>query len=344
MRFQRLKKFQYGLLPGVLAATIVAGLTAPAGAAEIQERRVKFAHPVSKTNPVGMATDKFIELVDQKSNGKIKVTGYPDAQLGNELQAMSSAQGGIIELTVVSTAGAANNVKELGIFDLPFMFQSVEEADAVVDGPVGKSLLKKFSDKNLVGLCYWDFGFRQVSNSKHPIAKLEDFHGLKLRVLQNRIYIDTFKALGANPLPLPYPETYPALESKAIDGQESSFLVTKSSGYQEIQKYMTETNHVFLPAVVMASKRFWDRLSKDEQSLIQQACDESVVYFRQVSREQEQKVVTDLNAAGMAINKVDPAEKSRMVQATAAVTEKYRAELGNDLVDSAIESIKQVRQ
>lgn len=337
-------KFQYKSIAAGLAAAIVAGMSMQAGAADIQERRAKFSHPVSKTNPVGMATDKFIELVDQKTNGKIKITGYPDAQLGNELQAMSSAQGGIIELTVVSTAGAANNVKELGIFDLPFLFRTVQEADAVVDGPVGKELLKKFSDKNLVGLCYWDFGFRQVSNSKHPIAKLEDFHGLKLRVLQNRIYIDTFKALGANPLPLPYPETYTALESKAIDGQESSYLVTKSSGYQEIQKYMTETNHVFLPAVVMASKRFWDRLSKDEQAIFQQACDESVVYHRKISREMEQKVVGELGAAGMAVNKLDPAEKERLVKATAAVTEKYKAELGADLVDRAIESIKQVRQ
>src|SRR5690606_27315899 len=160
---------------------------------------------------------------------------------GNEIQSMSSAQGGIIELAVTSTAGAASNVKELGVFDLPFMFQTVEEADAVVDGEVGQQLLDKFKEKNLVGLCYWDYGFRQVSNSKCPIRKLADFEGLKLRALQNRIYIDIFKALGANPLPLPYPETYTALESKAIDGQESAYLVTQSSGYHQIQAYMTET-------------------------------------------------------------------------------------------------------
>lgn len=192
-------KFHYKRVAAGLAIALGAGMAMQAAAADIQERRVKFSYPVSKTNPVGLATDKFIELVGQKTGGKIKVTGYADAQLGNEIQAMSSAQGGIIELTVVSTAGAANNVKELGIFDLPFLFHSVEEADAVIDGPVGKELLGKFAAKNLVGLCYWDYGFRQVSNSKHPINKVEDFDGLKLRVLQNRIYIDTFKALGANP-------------------------------------------------------------------------------------------------------------------------------------------------
>jgi len=337
-------KIHYKRLATGLAVALMAGLATQALAADIQERRAKFSYPVSQTNPVGLATDKFIELVAQKSDGKIKIAGYADAQLGNEIQAMSSAQGGIIELTVVSTAGATNNVKELGIFDLPFLFNSVEEADAVIDSPIGKELLDKFAAKNLVGLCYWDYGFRQVSNSKHPINKIEDFEGLKLRVLQNSIYIDTFTALGANPLPLPYPETYTALETKAIDGQESAYLVTKSSGYQEIQKYMTETNHVFLPAVVMASKRFWDRLSNDEKAIIQQSCDESVAYFRETSRDLEKKVIGELTAAGMTINQIDPAEKERMVKATAAVTEKYKAQLGADLVDRTFATINKSRQ
>lgn len=335
--------FQMKSISACIATAVMASLSFQAAAADVQERRMKFAYPVSQTNPVGMATNKFIEIVDKKTGGKFKVTGYADAQLGNEIQAMSSAQGGIIELTVVSTAGAANNVKELGIFDLPFLFQTVEEADAVIDGPVGKTLLDKFADKNLVGMCYWDYGFRQVTNSKHPIKKLEDFQGLKLRALQNSIYLDTFKALGANPLPLPYPETYTALETKAIDGQESAYLVTKSSGYQEIQKYLTETKHVYLPAVVMASKRFWDRLSKDEQTILLDACTESQAYHRQVSREMEKDVVKELIAAGLEFNAIEPNEKARMVKATDAVTEKYKAALGADLVDQALASIQKVR-
>lgn len=325
------------------AAVVMAGLSYQATAADVQERRLKFSYPVSQTNPVGLATNKFIEIVERNTDGKFKVTGYSDAQLGNEIQAMSSAQGGTIELTVVSTAGAANNVKELGIFDLPFLFQTVEEADAVIDGPVGSSLLEKFADKNLIGLCYWDYGFRQVTNSKHPIKTLEDFQGLKLRALQNSIYLDTFKALGANPLPLPYPETYTALETKAIDGQESAYLVTQSSGYQEIQKYLTETQHVYLPAVVMASKRFWDRLSADEQTILRDACTESQAYHRQVSREMEKDVVQELIAAGLEFNSISPEERARMVAATQAVTEKYKAELGADLVDQALAEIQQVR-
>lgn len=335
--------FQMKSIASAVAATVITSLSFSAAAADIQDRTVKFSYAVSQTNPVGMAANKYIEIVNKKTDGKIKVNGFADAQLGNEIQSMSSAQGGIIELSVISTAGAASNVKELGIFDLPFLFQSVEEADAVVDGPVGQLLLDKFSEKNLVGLCYWDYGFRQVTNSKHAIEKLEDFSGLKLRTLQNRIYIDTFKALGANPLPLPYPETYTALESKAIDGQESAYLVTKSSGYQEIQNYLTETKHVYLPAVIIASKRFWDRLSKDEQTIMLDACNEAKIYHRQVSREMEKDVVQELIGAGLKFNTISPEEKARMVQATAAVTEKYKTELGADLVDQAIATINKVR-
>ncbi|NYT65651.1 TRAP transporter substrate-binding protein [Alcaligenaceae bacterium] len=330
-------------IAAAVATTAITSMSFSAVAADIKDRNVKFSYAVSQTNPVGMAVNKYIDIVNQKTDGKIKVTGFADAQLGNEIQSMSSAQGGIIELSVISTAGAASNVKELGVFDLPFLFQTVEEADAVVDGPVGQILLDKFSDKNLVGLCYWDYGFRQVTNSKHPIEKLEDFSGLKLRTLQNRIYIDTFKALGANPLPLPYPETYTALESKAIDGQESAYLVTKSSGYQEIQNYLTETKHVYLPAVIIASKRFWDRLSKDEQTIMLDACNEAKVYHRQVSREMEKDVVQELIGAGLKFNTISPEEQARLVQATASVTDKYKAELGADLVDQTMAAINKIR-
>lgn len=323
-----------------VAAVAMVGLSLNATA----DIKAKFSYAVSQTNPVGLAANKFIELVDQKSDGEIQVTGYPDAQLGNEIRSMSSAQGGIIELSVISTAGASGAVKELGVFDLPFLFENVEEADAVVDSDVGQQLLDKFQEKNLVGLCYWDYGFRQVSNSKHPIHSLEDFNGLKLRALQNRIYIDTFRALGANPLALPYPETYTALETGAVDGQESAYLVTQSSGFHEIQDYMTETNHVYLPAVVIASKRFWDRLDADGQQILVDACNESKLYHREVSRKMEADVIQLLVESGMEVNTIEPEEKARMVEATRKVTEKYQAEIGTDLFNQTMAIIEEVRQ
>ncbi|WP_313083515.1 TRAP transporter substrate-binding protein [Pulveribacter sp.] len=331
-----------------LALALVAGTLAvgslQAQAQDIRERKIKFSYAVAKDNPIGLAVDKYAELVSAKSGGKIKVTGYPNATLGNEIQSMASAQGGILEMSVVSTAGAAGNVKELAVFDLPFLFRTEKEADAVVDGEVGQSLLKKFSEKNLIGLCYMDYGFRQVTNSKHPIQRLEDFRDLKLRTLQNRVYIDIFKALGATPLPLPYPETYTALETKAIDGQESAYLVTKSSSYQDIQTYLTETRHVYLPAVVLVSKKFWDRLSPAEHEVLEASCKEASAYHRTVSRKMEADVVKELVKAGMKFNTIDPAEHARMVQATAPVIEKYKPELGAELVSKTMATIEKVRK
>lgn len=323
---------------GLLALTCV-----QAKAADIQERKIKFSYAVAKDNPIGLAVDKYAQIVSTKTGGKIKVTGYPNATLGNEIQSMSSAQGGILEMTIVSTAGAAGNVKELAIFDLPFIFRSEKEADAVIDSEVGQSLLKKFPEKNLVGLCYLDYGFRQVTNNKHPIKRLEDFRDLKIRTLQNRVYIDIFKALGATPLPLPYPETYTALETKAIDGQESSYLVTKSSSYQDIQTYVSETRHVYLPAVVLVGKKFWDRLSADEREVLDSSCKEAQTYHREVSRKMEADVVKDLIKGGMKFNTIDASEKARMVQVTAPVIEKYKSELGADLVNKTLATIEKVR-
>lgn len=313
-------------------------------AQDIQDRKIKFSYPVTKDNPMGMAIDKFAQIVSDKTAGKIKVTGYANATLGNEIQSMSSVQGGMLEMAVVSTAGAAGNVKELAIFDLPFIFRNEKEADAVVDGEVGQALLAKFADKNLIGLCYMDYGFRQVTNSKHPITRLEDFNGLKLRTLQNRVYIDIFTALGATPLPLPYPETYTALETKAIDGQESAYQVTKSSSYQDIQRYLTETRHVYLPAVILVSKKLWDKMSPAEHEVLQSSCKEAQAYHREVSRKMEAEVVNDLVKAGMQFNKIEPAEHARMVEVTAPVIEKYKPELGADLVNKTMETIDQVRK
>lgn len=327
-----------------IAAGVLAMGSMQAYAQDIQERKIKFSYAVAKDNPIGLAVDKYAQIVNAKSGGKIKVTGYPNATLGNEIQSMSSAQGGILEMTVVSTADAAGNVKELAVFDLPFLFRSEKEADAVVDGEVGQGLLKKFSDKNLIGLCYMDYGFRQVTNNKHPIKRLEDFRDLKLRTLQNRVYIDVFKALGATPLPLPYPETYTALETKAIDGQESSYLVTKSSSYQDIQSYLTETRHFYLPAVVLVSKKFWDRLSKGERDVLESSCKEAQAFHREVSRKMEADVVKDLVKAGMKFNTIEPAEQARMVQATASVIEKYKPELGADLVNATMATIEKARK
>ena len=154
----------------------------------------------------------------------------------------------------------------------------------MVDGPFGKGLHAKLEEKGMVGLAYYELGFRNITNSKRPITKVEDIAGLKLRVIPNPINVDWVSALGANPTPLPFPELYAALEQKAVDGQENPVATIQGAKFYEVQKYMTLTNHQYNPQSVVISKKFWDGLSADEKKIVQDAATESAKYQREQSR------------------------------------------------------------
>ena len=154
----------------------------------------------------------------------------------------------------------------------------------MLDGPLGQALIAKLPEKGLVALGYWDLGFRNVTNSKRPITKGEDLDGLKIRVIPNPVFLETFKAFKANPVPMPFAELYGALEIKAVDGQENPFAVILSNKFYEVQKFVSATNHVYAANIMLVSKRFWDKLSPAEQKIMQDAANEARNYQRQVSR------------------------------------------------------------
>jgi tripartite ATP-independent transporter DctP family solute receptor len=217
----------------IVASALLGGaiLLPAVASAEIKERTLRFAFQNSEEHPQGQGAKKFAELVEQKSGGKIKVRLFGGGQLGGDLQTVSSLQGGTLDMTVLNAGLLVGQVKEFGLFDLPFLFESGKQADAVVDGPFGKKLAETLPAKNLVSLGYWELGFRNVTNSRRPITKLEDIAGLKIRVVQAPTYIDLFNTLGANAVPLPFPEVYTALETKAIDGQENPVSVILTSKF-----------------------------------------------------------------------------------------------------------------
>jgi len=244
-------------------------LLAGPASAQISDRTLRFAHQNSVEHPQGQGVKKFAELVEQKSGGKIKVRAFPGGQLGGDLQNVSALQGGTLDLMVLNAGLLVGIVKDFAVLDLPFLFNTPEEADAVVDGPVGKQLFEKLAPKGLVGLGYWELGFRNVTNSERPIAKLEDIQGLKLRVLQSPLFIETFNTLGANTVPLPFPELYTALEQKVVDGQENPVTVILDSKFAEVQKFLSLTRHIYNPQSVLISKRTWDKLSAEEKKIVQ---------------------------------------------------------------------------
>ena len=307
------------LAAAVSAAFLVASL--PAGA-QAQERLIRFGHLNNSDHPVSMGVKKFAEILAAKSGGKLKVQEFPSSTLGNEMQQQSALQGGVQEMTAPATTSLAGIVKEFGLIDFPFAVTSFEQADALLDGPFGQALLAKLPEKGLVSLGYWDLGFRNVTNSKRPIAKADDLDGLKLRVIPNPVFIDTFKAFKANPIPMPFGELYTALETKTVDGQENPFAVILSNKFFEVQKYVSATNHVYAANIVLVSKRFWDRLTPEEQKWMTEAGNETRAYQRKVSRDAARGAVAELQAKGMQYNDVSAAERAHMSQIAKTVTDR----------------------
>ncbi len=296
-----------------------------AWAQETPQRTIKFGHLNNTDHPVSFGVKRFGELLAAKSGGKLKVQEYPASQLGNELQQQSALQGGVQEMTAPATTSLAGIVKEFGLVDFPFSVSSFEQADALLDGPLGQALIAKLPEKGLVALGYWDLGFRNVTNSKHPINKPEDLAGLKIRVIPNPVFLETFQAFKANPVPMPFAELYGALEARAVDGQENPFSVILSNKFYEVQKYVSATNHVYAANIVLVSKRFWDKLTPAEQKWMHEAADEAKVDQRKQSRVAAQKAVEQLKVNGIQYNDVSAAEQARMRQIAQPVIDKFAA-------------------
>lgn len=287
-----------------------------------QPRLIRFGYGLNEQSNQGRAVNFFADEVKKLSGGKMVVRAFPAAALGPDVQMQQALAGGAQEMMVGSTATLVGTVKEMGLWDIPFLFNNVQEADAVLDGPIGQKVMEQLKDKGLVGLVYWENGFRNMTNSKRPIAKMEDFSGIKLRVMQNPVYLETFQTLGANAVPLPFPELFPALETKAVDGQENPFNTILSSKFFEVQKYLSVTNHVYSPWIMLVSKKWWDSLTKPEQEIIMKAAIATRDFERKDTRAEAAKALGELKTKGMVVNEVPPAELARMREKAKPVVDK----------------------
>ena len=305
-----------------------------ASAADIREHTIKFATQNPKGHPLVIGMEKFAEIVTAKSGGKIKVNMFPGGVLGGDAPNVSALQGGTLEMVSMNSGILASQVKEFAVYDFPFQFANGKEADAVVDGPFGKMMHAKLQDKGMVGLTYWELGFRNMTNSKRPINTVADLAGLKIRVIPNPINLDWVKALDANPTPMAFPEVYAALESKALDGQENPLSVVLANKFFEVQKHLTLTNHQYNPQSVIISKKFWDKLNADEKKLIGDAAVEAGKYQRQVAREAATTALDTLKKAGMQVTELPPAEMDKLRDKMRPVIAKYAVSVGQETVQA----------
>jgi len=245
---------------------------------------------------------------------------------------------------VLNTGILASQAKELAIFDFPFLFSNTKEADAIVDGPVGRKLHAKLEEKGIVGLSYWELGFRNITNSKRPLNKVEDIAGLKLRVIPNPINVDWVKALDANPTPLPFPEVYAAMEQKAIDGHENPVTVINANKFYEVQKYLTITNHQYNPQSVIISKKFWDTLSAAEKKLIDDASDEATKYQREQNRAIMNTALENLKKNNMQVTEFSAAEVGKLRDKMKPVIAKYSATVGEASTSEMMAELAKLRK
>jgi len=332
------------LLQTVIATACTAGLllAGNASAEPIRERTLRFAFQNAKEHPQGLGAQKFADLLSAKSGGKLKVRLYPGGALGGDLQSISALQNGALDLTVLNSGILAAQVPEFALFDFPYLFDDIREVHAVVDGPVGQQLTTRLEAKGLIGLGYWDLGFRSLTNNQRPITRWEDLQGLKMRVTQSPIYLETFNALGARPVPMPFPEVRTALAQGTVDGGDNAFTVIQGKRFDQVQKYLSVTNHVYNPQSLVLGQKSWQKLNADEQTLIREAAREAQAYQRQITAQSQAQAYEALKAS-MQTNVIAPAEIARFREKVKPVVEQFARELDQDVVRELYGAIDQVR-
>jgi len=321
------------------AALLALALSGPAAAQKV----LKVGIGLSDDHPQGVSVKKFAELLSQKSGGKLTAKLFASGTLGNDVTMISALRGGTQEMVVPDSSTLVSLIKDFGVLNLPLTINSEQEADALVDGPFGKKLLDQLPDKGLIGLAFWENGFRHVTNSKRPIVKAEDFAGLKLRVIQNPLFIETFNTLGANAVPMPFTELYTALEQKAVDGQENPTATILASKFYEVQKQLVLSKHIYSVWVLLLSKKTWDSFSADEKKAVQDAAREATLFERKTIREFGDKALGELKQKGLQVTELSAAEQTKLRDKLQPVVAKFSKEFGEATSKEMFAELEKIR-
>jgi tripartite ATP-independent transporter DctP family solute receptor len=283
---------------------------------------------------------KFQEIVEEESGGRIKVEIYPNGQLGDDRTMIEGLQFGTLEAVGVSTSMLANWAPPMLAYDLPFAFPDNETAYQVLDGPFGEKVGKLLEKENLVLLAYMENGFRQLTNNEKEIKSVKDLKGLKIRTMQTPVHLDTWKKLGASPTPMAYTELFTALQQGVIDGQENPYGNIAMDKFYEVQKYLTETNHVYNPMGLVISKKFFDGLTKEEKKIVKKAAVEAGQYQRDLNQQENEGYKQTLIDNGVKITELSPEETEEFMNATKSVYKTFSAEIGKEYMDEFLAELE----
>jgi len=323
-------KFRFALAIAASAMLAAAGVTSAQ-----QPIIIKFSHVVAVDTPKGKAAEYFKKLAEERTKGRVKVEVYPNSSLFKDGEEMEALQLGSVQLLAPSLAKFGPlGVREFEVFDLPYMFDDFAELHKVTNGPVGAALFKKLESKGIVGLAYWDNGFKVMSANK-PIRTPADYKGLKMRIQSSKVLGDEMKALGAIPQVMAFSEVYQALQTGVVDGTEnppSNFYTQKM---QEVQKYLALTDHGYLGYAVIVNKKFWDGLPADIRTTLEGAMKDATKFANDIAQKENLDALAAVKASGKTeILTLTPEQKAAMKKALVVVHKENESRVGKETIEA----------
>jgi tripartite ATP-independent transporter DctP family solute receptor len=316
-------------LSRILAALLAAGF-AWAGPA-VAQTTMKMNISIGQNSHYGVAVDAFARELEKRTGGRYKVQNHYSGALGAERESIEAVQLGTLDLTMTSTGPVPNFVPEVAILDIPFLMRDYAHARAVLDGPIGQEMLAKFEAKGIKALAWGENGFRHMTNSKRPVNVPDDLKGLKMRTMENPIHIAAYKNFGIIPTPMAFTEVFTALQQGTVDGQENPLSVISAAKFEQVQKHMTLTGHVYSPAVILMNKASFDKLSAADRQAFVEAAREAVKANRGRVDEDERKAVADLRSKGMQV--VETVDKTKFQTAVAPAYAEFAKRFGQANID-----------
>ena len=317
-----------------------AGLMFAAGAQAQAPIVIKFSHVVANDTPKGKGAQKFKELAEQYTEGKVKVEIYPNSQLYKDKEELEALQLGAVQMLAPSLAKFGPlGVQQFELFDLPMLFANRDELRKITDGDVGKGLLAKLEDKGIKGLAYWDNGFK-IMSANSPVITPDDFLGLKMRIQSSKILEAQMEALGAVPQVMAFSEVYQALQTGVVDGTENPPSNMYTQKMHEVQKHATISRHGYLGYAVIVNKAFWDGLPEDVRANLEKAMAESTVYANGIAAEENDKSLEAMKAAGTTeFHEMTDEERAEWLEVLKPVHEEMADRIGADLIQQAYQAI-----
>ena len=312
------------------AAGFGGGIAAVAARAQ-DAKTLKLGYILSRDSQLGAGADVFANEIAKRTSDRLRIEQYPNSALGGEVEMLKAVQLGTIDLAFITGAPLPNFVADVGVFNIPFLFRDVDHAHAVLDGPIGRTYLSKFRDKDLVGLAWGENGMRHLTNSQHEIRSPDDLKRLRLRVPQSDVMVTGFKALGADVHQLAFPLLYAALQSGEFDGQENPIATIMASKFYQVQKYLTLSGHVYDPAILFMAVDTFDDLSADDKKSFVEAAKLAGEASRRFAAAAQKNGVAQLAQWGMKV--VTDVDRAKFAAAMASANPIFSQQFGSNIIE-----------